>query len=260
MGICHSRVTPSTEDYQRKAQEHATSISQFVVDTISKVRYTLVTSNILTTTLINTEGTLDFALTSLYTSIVTNQNSFTENYKLCCVLLHHSSLIVSRLYIGIASQDKTFILEKGDCHTRPDTLRPLIQQALRVQEYPQLTWTSIMTGIVPDFDVSYEVFLLFRNYCHTLFNHLSYCSNTGKLPPQLSYRTEYQPYDPSLRSRSVYADECKKMDESLTKLMTLCEQVMENELSVSERTHSANKRLRPRRVNSFVPELDTVEE
>ena len=260
MGICHSRVTPSTEDYQRKAQEHATSISQFVVDTISKVRYTLVTSNILTTTLINTEGTLDFALASLYTSIVTNQNSFTENYKLCCVLLHHSSFIVSRLYLGIATQDRSFILGDDDYHTRSDTLRPLIQQALVVQEHPQLAWTNIMTGIVPDFEVLYEVFILFRNYCHVLFNHLSYCANTGKLPPQMLYRTEYQPYDPSLRSRSVYADECKRMDDCLMKLITLCEQVTENDTATSDQIQKTRAKLRPRRVNSFVPELDTVEE
>lgn len=260
MGVCHSRVTPSVEDYQRKAQEYARSITPLVVETLSKVRYTLATSKVLTTTLINTEGLLDFTLTKLYMSVITSQNCFAENYKLCCVLLHHSSLVVSRLYISIASQDKTFILENGGGLSHSDTLRPLIQQALMVQEHPQLTWTSIMTGIVPDFDVSYEVFVLFRNYCHALFNHLSYCSNTGKLPPQLLYRTEHQPYEPSVRSRSVYADECKRMDESLTKLMTLCEQVMENELSTSEQTHGSNKRLRPRRVNSFVPELDTVEE
>jgi hypothetical protein len=260
MGICHSRVTPSAEDYQRKAQEYATFISQPVIDTISKVRYTLVTSNILTTTLINTEGTLDFALVSLYTSIVTNQNSFTENYKLCCVLLHHSSFIVSRLYLGIATQDKSFILGDNDYHTRSDTLRPLIQLALMVQEHPQLSWTSIMTDIIPDFDTLYEAFVLFRNYCHVLFNHLSYCSNTGKLPPQLLYRTEYQPYDPSLRSRSVYADECKGMDDSLTKLIALCEQVTENESTESVQTQKTRAKLRPRRVNSFVPELETVEE
>ncbi len=260
MGICHSRVTPSAEDYQRKAQEYAISISPLVIDTLSRVRYTLATSKVLTTPLINTEGLLDFALANLYTSVITSQNSFSENYKLCCVLLHHSSFIVSRLYLGIATQDKSFILGDGDYHTRSDTLRPLIQQALVVQEHPQLTWTNIMTGIVPDFDVLYEVFMLFRNYCHTLFNHLSYCSNTGKLPPQLLYRTEYQPYDPSLRSRSVYADECKKMDDCLMKLMTLCDQVMENDLSSDKETRSTNHRLRPRRVNSFVPELDTVEE
>ena len=260
MGICHSKVTPSAEDYQRKAHEYATSISPLVVETLSRVRYTLATSKVLTTQLINTEGLLDFTLANLYTSVITSQNSFSENYKLCCVLLHHSSFIVSRLYLGIATQDRSFILGDGDFHTRSDTLRPLIQEALRVQEHPQLAWTNIMTGIVPDFDVLYEVFVLFRNYCHVLFNHLSYCSNTGKLPPQLLYRTEYQPYDPSLRSRSVYEDECKRMDDSLTKLMALCEQVTENESTESAQTQKTRAKLRPRRVNSFVPELDTVEE
>lgn len=260
MGVCHSRISPYEEDGHKKAQEYAASITPLVVETISKVRYTLVTSNILTTTIINTEGLLDFTLAALYTSVVTNQNSFAENYKLCCVLLHHSSFIVSRLYIGIASQNKSFTIEDSDCLIRTDTLKPLIQQALRVQEHPQITWTSLMVGIVPEFDILYEVFVLFRNYCHALFNHLSYCSNTGKLPPQLLYRTEYQPYDPSLRSRSVYADECKRMSDGLMRLMTLCDQVTENETTESGQTQKTRAKLRPRRVNSFVPELDTVEE
>jgi hypothetical protein len=117
-----------------------------------------------------------------------------------------------------------------------------------------------MVGIVPDFDDLYEVFMLFGNYCHSLFNHLSHCSKTGKLPPQLQYRTEYQPYDPSFKGRSVYAEECKRVDNSLTKLMSLCERVMENDSATSGKTQIFGVRLRPRRVNSFVPELDTVEE
>lgn len=260
MGICHSRVTPYAENSHKKAQEYVTSITRDIVDTISRLRYTLVTSNNLTTTLINTEGLLDFTLATLYMSIITNQNSFSENYKLCCVLLHHSSLIVSRLYIGLASQDKTFTLEDSQHLSVSDTLRPLMKQALTVQDHPLLTWTSIMTGIIPDFEVIYEVFLLFRKYCHALFNHLSHCSNTGKLPPQLQYRTECQPYDPSFRTRSVYADECKRMDACLTKLISLCEHAIENDIATSGQTQSTNAHLRPRRVNSFVPELEPVEE
>ena len=251
---------PYAEDSHKKAQSYAASIAPDIVDTISKVRYTWVTSNILTTTMINTEGLLDFALAALYTSITTSLNSFAENYKLCCILLHHSSLVVSRLYVGLASQDKTFTLEEGGYSSRHYTLKPLMRQALKVQDHPHVAWTSIMVGIVPEFDDLYEVFMLFSNYCHVLFNHLSYCSKTGKLPPQLQYRTEYQPYDPSFRARSVYTDECKRLADGLTKLMTLCECVMDNESATSGQTKGTRERLRPRRVNSFVPELETVEE
>ena len=260
MGICHSRIAPYEEDSYKKAQNYAASITPDIVETTSKIRYTLITSKVLTTEMINTECLLDFTLAMLYTSIITNHNSFTENYKLCCILLYHSSLIVTRLYISITTQDKSFTLEDNECLSEPDTLRTLMKHALRVQSHPLITWTSIIIGIVPEYNDLYEVFSLFSNYCHALFNHLSNCSNNGKLPPQLQYRIEYQKYNPSLRSQSVYADECKRIDESLTKLMTLCERAKENDLAASGQTQSTFICLRPRRVNSFVPELETVEE
>lgn len=267
MGICHSKVAPYIENSHKRASDYATSIEATVINAMCKIRYTLLTSKTLSTPTINTEGLIDYALVSLYTSIIITENDFARHYKFCCMLLYHSSFIISRLHTGLMKQqEETSPIEVGDEPARnstpDDTLRLLLRYSSVVQEHPLLTWTSIMIGIVPDYDALSQVFGIFRLYCHALLNYLCYCSRTDKLPPQIQYRTELQNYDPSYVTPFAYASECRKLDEALTTLMTLCEHARENNAASSRQPQdlASSMPLRPCRINSYVPTLAPVDE
>lgn len=98
MGGCLAvRVAPYVEDRKRNIEEYTTRVSNNIIHSLGKCRFSLLNSDHISTMAINTEGLIDFVLVSLGTVLITTETDFRRHFRLCCVLANHSCTIITRL-------------------------------------------------------------------------------------------------------------------------------------------------------------------
>lgn len=280
MGVCNSKVAPYIDDSRQVTLDYINSVSPSIIHSLGKIRFSLLNNDTLSTTAINTEGLIDFALVSMYKSVITTEDNFKSHFRFCCTLLHHSSLIVTKLYQSIVKcdndGDETFdsdnvnCKEPDDMNTEiswntnvPNPIIGLFQIAKTIQNHPLLSWTNIMSGIIPEDQTVSQLFCLFRVYNQSMLNYMAHCSKTGELPPQTQYRTKVQTYDPSFTTPKAYVSEYTKLDRALTMLTSMCEHVIENLIADGEQqnvTYITPLKIQPKRIRKFSSNLAPVNE
>lgn len=272
MGICNSKVAPYVDDNHQNTLDYIQSISNTVIHSLGKIRFSLLNNDTLSTTAINTEGLIDFTLVSMYTSVITTEDLFKQHYRFCCTLINHSSLIVTKLHNSITNhntdepqcKEPNVTVETTWCESCAPTnpLYELFQIAQTIQAHPLLSWSNIMTGVVPDYETVSQIYCLFRIYCQTMLNYMTHCSKTSELPPQTQYRTKVQTYDPNFTTPKAYVDEYRKLDRSLHTIMSMCEHVLENNIAANNLpiSHPSIKPSHPHKNRRFSPNLTPVNE
>lgn len=259
MGLCASKIAPYVDDNRERTLNYISSSSLSVINSLGKLRFTLMNSDALSTTAINVEGLIDFVLVSMYASVITTQEDFTNHFRFCCTLLNHSSAIVIKLCNATVTQE---INEKEPELDTSEHMKDLFELAASIQNHPLLEWTRIMKGLIPDKETTAQMFCLFRFYCQALLKYMVHCSNTSELPPQTQYRTRIQKYDPSYTVPRAYVHDYNRVERVLTEISSMCEHVRDNNLA--GRRHSQLQQdwqvVPPQRVRRFSPGLSTVNE
>lgn len=289
MGKCHSRIAPYDDNSRDVARAFLRTSSPTIIHCLERCRFAWLNAEKLSTEAINAEGLIDFALTSLYGSIVTTDAEFKEHYQICCLLLNHSSAIIHRLrnheygvttasYIATANarevatsteakadwfEDRAVSLNNfvaaENRHVEPNPLEDLFARCDTVQNHPLLKWSVLMKGDIPDDETVSQLFCLFRIYCRSILTLLYKCSMTKDLPPQTQYRTKVQKYDLMNDAPLIHATETKSIAIGLARLMELCEIARENSVAetvVQPQEASGAVPRHPSRVYS--PQLETV--
>ena len=266
--------------------------SPTIIHCLERCRFAWLNAERLSTEAINAEGLIDFALTSLYGSIVTTDAEFKEHYQICCSLLNHSSAIIHRLRnheYGITTasyaattadarevatstearadwfEDRVVSLNNfvvtENRRAEPNPLEDLFTRCDTVQNHPLLKWSVLMKGDIPDDETVSQLFCLFRIYCRSILTFLYKCSLTKDLPPQTQYRTKVQKYDPMNDAPLIHATETKSLAIGLARLMELCETARENSVADTDIVNQPQEAsvVAPRRPSRvYSPQLETV--